>query len=145
MREKDSRIFWDEEAAYEFVERQVWPDGPVCPHCGGTSRVGRLRGQSTRPHTYKCYDRRKPFTVKIGTIFEDSKVPMHKWLQAMVLSGSTDNQINVNQICTVLGVSFKTASAMLGRLRGASAQLQKQGTGKHQPGSSVDAGHPDDG
>ncbi len=145
MREKDSRIFWDEEAAYEFVEKQVWPDGPVCPHCGGSNRVGRLRGQSTRPHTYKCYDCRKPFTVKIGTIFEDSKVPMHKWLQAMVLSGSADNQINVNQICTVLGVTFNTASAMLGRLRGASAQLQRKETGKHTANSSLGTGSLDDG
>lgn len=117
MDTKDSKKFWDEEAAYEFVEKQVWPDGPVCPHCGSASRVGRLQGQSTRLHTYKCYDCRKPFTVKVGTIFKNSKVPMHKWLQAMVLSGGKNPQINANQIGNILGVTFKTASAMLGRLR----------------------------
>jgi transposase-like protein len=109
--------FRDEECAYEFVERYFWPDGPVCPHCGGTSRIGRLCGGSTRPHTYKCYECRKPFTVKIGTVFEDSKVPMHKWLQAILLSCKWQHRLNARQASLILGVTYKTAAAMLQRVR----------------------------
>ena len=112
-----TRKFWDEEAAYEFVEEQVWPDGPVCPHCGGTEQIGRLQGLSTRAHTYKCYACRKPFTVKLGTIFEHSKVPMHKWLQAIVLCRGGEHHINANQVSKVLGVTFKTAKTMLASIR----------------------------
>ena len=55
------------------------------PHCGGTDRIGKLQGKSTRHGVYKCYQCRKPFTVKVGTVFEDSHVPMRFWLQAMYL------------------------------------------------------------
>jgi transposase-like protein len=65
----------NEEAAYEYVEARLWPEGPVCPHCGGTERISKMKGKSTRSGTYKCYVCRKQFTVKIGTIFEDSHVP----------------------------------------------------------------------
>ena len=112
-----TRKFWDEEAAYDFIEEQIWPDGPVCPHCGGTEQIGRLQGLSTRAHTYKCYGCRKPFTVKVGTIFEHSKVPMHKWLQAIVLSRGGEHPINANQASKVLGVTFKTAQTMLDCIR----------------------------
>jgi transposase-like protein len=61
--------FRDEAEAYRYVEHQVWPDGPVCPKCG-SARVGKMAGASTRFGTYKCYRCRKPFTVKIGTLFD---------------------------------------------------------------------------
>ena len=66
-------------AAYAYVEARVWPNGRVCPHCGVVDKSGALKGKSTRMGTYKCYACRKPFTVKIGTIFEKSHVPMHNW------------------------------------------------------------------
>jgi transposase-like protein len=56
--------FHNEEAAYVYVEARVWPHGPVCPHCGGFDRIGKMGGKSTRIGTYKCYQCRKPFTVK---------------------------------------------------------------------------------
>ena len=115
--------FRDEEAAYEFVERQVWPEGPVCPHCGGNEHIGRLNGHSTRIHTYKCYDCRKPFTVKIGTIFEGSHVPMHKWLQAILLVRGAKH-VSPSQAASALGVTFKTAVAMLLRIRDAARKGQ---------------------
>lgn len=108
--------FRDEEAAYEFIERQVWPDGPVCPHCCGSENIGRLNGHSTRIHTYKCYHCRRPFTVKIGTIFEGSHVPMHKWLQAILLVRGAKH-VSPSQAASALGVTFKTAVAMLMRIR----------------------------
>jgi len=78
----DARPLRDEKAAYAYVEARIWPQGRVCPHCGVVDRSGPLKGKSTRIGVYKCYACRKPFTVKVGTIFEDSHVPMRLWLQA---------------------------------------------------------------
>src|SRR5436853_401101 len=78
-------VLQNETAAYAWVEARVWPEGPVCPHCGGVDRISKMGGKSTRIGTYKCYQCRKPFTVKIGTVFESSHVKMHLWLQAMYL------------------------------------------------------------
>ena len=75
--------FHNEEAAYAFVEARVWPNGPICPHCGGYERISKMGGKSTRIGAYKCYQCRKPFTVKIGTVFEASHVKMNHWLQAI--------------------------------------------------------------
>lgn len=109
--------FHDEAAAYRFVEKRVWPDGPVCPHCGGVERLGKLKGKSTRMGTYKCYQCRKPFTVKIGTIFESSHVKLHLWLQAMFLMASSKKGISANQLHRTLGVTLKTAWFMAHRIR----------------------------
>jgi transposase-like protein len=101
--------FYDEEEAYEYIEARLWPEGPVCPHCGSAERAGKLKGKSTRAGLWKCDQCRKPFTVKIGTIFEDSKVPMRLWLQAMYLMSASNNGISSNQLHRILGVNFKTA------------------------------------
>src|SRR5260370_555508 len=81
----DARPLRDEAAAYAYVEARIWRKGRVCPHCGVVDKSGLLKGKSTRIGVYKCYACRKPFTVKVGTIFEDSHVPLHIWLQAVVL------------------------------------------------------------
>ena len=80
MSNLSSPHFHNEEAAYAYIEARLWADGPVCPHCGGVDRISKMQGKSTRIGTYKCYQCRKPFTVKIGTIFEGSKVAMRVWL-----------------------------------------------------------------
>ena len=109
--------FHNERAAYAYVEARVWPEGPVCPHCGGVERIGKMGGESTRIGTYKCYQCRKPFTVKIGTIFEASHVPLRFWLQAMFLMASSKKGISANQLHRTLGVTLKTAWFMAHRLR----------------------------
>jgi transposase-like protein len=109
--------FHDEEAAYAYVEARIWPNGPVCPHCGGVDRIGKMGGKSTRVGTYKCYQCRKPFTVKIGTIFEASHVSMHIWLQAMYLIAGSKKGISSNQLHRTLGVTLKTAWFMAHRIR----------------------------
>lgn len=111
------RHFHDEAAAYKFVEARIWPNGPICPHCGGTDRNAPMNGKSTRIGAYKCYDCRKPFTVKIGTIFESSHVKMHLWLQAIFLMASSKKGISSNQLHRTLGVTLKTAWFMSHRLR----------------------------
>ena len=109
--------FHNEEAAYAYVEARIWPEGPVCPHCGGVDRISKMQGKSTRVGLYKCYQCRKPFTVKIGTIFEDSKVAMHLWLQAMYLIAGSKKGISSNQLHRILGVTLKTAWFMSHRIR----------------------------
>lgn len=109
--------FHNEEAAYAYVESRIWPDGPVCPHCGGVERISKMRGKSTRVGAYKCYQCRKPFTVKIGTIFEASHVAMHLWLQAMYLIAGSKKGISSNQLHRILGVTLKTAWFMSHRIR----------------------------
>lgn len=109
--------FHNEEAAYAYVEARVWPEGPVCPHCGGVERISKMQGKSTRIGTYKCYQCRKPFTVKVGTIFESSHVPMNVWLQAMYLIAGSKKGISSNQLHRILGVTLKTAWFMSHRIR----------------------------
>jgi transposase-like protein len=121
----------NEEAAYAYVEARVWPEGPTCPHCGGVDRIGKMGGASTRIGTYKCYQCRKPFTVKIGTIFESSHVKLHIWLQAIYLIAGSKKGISSNQLHRTLGVTLKTAWFMSHRIREAmrSGDLAPFGTG----------------
>jgi len=109
--------FHNEEAAYKFVEARVWPNGPVCPHCGCFERVGKMGGKSTRISTYKCYDCRKPFTVKIGTIFESSHVSLRLWLQAIFLIASSKKGVSANQLHRTLGITLKSAWFLGHRVR----------------------------
>lgn len=109
--------FHNEEAAYAYVEARVWPDGPVCPHCGGYERISKMGGKSTRLGAYKCYQCRKPFTVKVDTIFESSHVPLRYWLQAIYLLCASKKGISSNQLHRTLGVTLKTAWFMSHRIR----------------------------
>ena len=109
--------FHDEEAAYAFVEARIWPRGPICPHCGGVEKNRKMQGKSTRIGVYKCYDCRPPFTVKIGTIFEASHIPMRVWLQAIFLVASSKKGVSSNQLHRMLGISLKSAWFMSHRIR----------------------------
>ena len=112
----------NEEAAYAYIEARIWRNGRVCPHCGVVDKSGALKGKSTQIGVYKCYACRKPFTVKIGTIFEDSHVPMHLWLQAFSLICSSKKGISSNQLHRTLGVTLRTAWHMSHRIRLAMAE-----------------------
>ncbi len=112
-----AKHFHDEAAAYKFLEERVWPNGPVCPHCGGTDRISRMKGKSTRIGVYKCYQCRMQFSVKVGTVFESSHVKLHIWLQAVALLSSSKKGISSNQLHRTLGVSLKTAWFMSHRIR----------------------------
>jgi transposase-like protein len=125
--------FRDEAEAYRYVERYVWPDGPICPKCGSSTRVGKMQGASTRLGTYKCYRCRKPFTVKIGTLFESSHVPMHKWLRAIYLLSSSRHLVAPCQLYRILEVSPKTAAFMTERI----ARAMQANDGKEQPKERV--------
>ncbi len=109
--------FHNEEAAFAFVEALLWPNGPVCPHCGGKEKIGKLNGKTTRIGLYKCYACQKPFTVRIGTIFEDSHVPVRFWLQAVYLIAQSKKGVSANQLHRSLGVTLKTAWFLGHRIR----------------------------
>src|ERR1700730_448325 len=120
----------NEAAAYAWVEARLWPNGPICPRCGGTDRISKMRGKSTRVGVYKCYQCRKQFTVKVGTVFEDSHVPMRLWLQAIYLLCSSKKGISSNQIHRTLGVTLKTAWFMERRSSSASTMMNSASIGR---------------
>lgn len=106
----------DERAAFLSLEALIWRDGPVCPHCRERSRVGRLSGMSSSVGTWKCYACRKPFTVRHGTIFQNSHVPMHVWLQGLYLLISSGQRLSSQKLGQILGVSVRTAWHLKGKI-----------------------------
>lgn len=91
----------------------MWSDGqPQCPHCGVVGKAGKLANQRTKPSEkhlivglWKCYACRKKFTVRVGTVFEDSPIPLHIWFKAAHLLCSSKKGISSNQLSRVLGVT----------------------------------------
>ena len=77
-------IFTNEDAARSHLESVLWPDGPVCPHCGCMENIAKVEGKkkSHRPGLYYCNDCKSQFTITVGTVYERSKVPLHKWVLA---------------------------------------------------------------
>ncbi len=116
-----SALFTDEDKAREFLESQRWPDGkPICPHCGGEgyALIGRNDSKNpTPPGVKKCKGCRKKFTVRIGTIFEESRLPLSKWLMAFHLMTSSKKSISAHQIARELDVTVKTAWFLCHRIR----------------------------
>src|ERR1700761_3158557 len=111
--------FHNEDAAFEYVESQLWPSGPVCPHCQNDdqAKIGRLSGKTTRAGLRKCYACRKPFTVRMGTIFEGSHLKLHLWLQVIHLMCASKKGISTRQIQRMLNCSMKTAWFLGHRIR----------------------------
>ena len=110
-------IYSDANAAREYLESLHWPSGPVCPHCGETERVKRLTGKSTRPGVVMCNSCRKPFTVTVGTIFEDSKISLNKWLLGFRLMSGSKKGISAHQLHRSLGITYKSAWFLGHRIR----------------------------
>ncbi len=113
----DAPHFADETAAIEYVEARLWPDGPVCPHCGTIGEASRSKGKTTRAGLWNCRACRKPFTVRMRTIFELSHVPMRVWLQAIYLICSSKKGISTRQIQRTIAGSMKTAWFLMHRIR----------------------------
>ena len=113
------KIYTDENAARRHLESLLWPDGPYCPHCGNADpkRIHKLKGKSTRPGVHKCNECEKPFSVTVGTVFESSHVPLHKWVYATHLLTASKKGISSHQLMRMLGVSYKTAWFMTHRIR----------------------------
>ena len=126
--EAQHELFTNEEKAIEFWEKKRWPDGPVCPKCGLIGQAYKLQGRSTRPGLWKCKGCRQPFTAKMRSIFEDSKIPMHMWMYAVHLMCSSKKGMSAYQFhrmtATFYGrkVSYRTAWFMFHRIRFAMTQ-----------------------
>jgi transposase-like protein len=121
--------FHDEALAVEKLESLVWPNGPVCPKCGEKNRIGRLNGTSTKIGTRKCYACRKKFTVTVGTVFEDSHIPVHQWLQVVHLMCASKKGISSHQLMRIMEVQYKTAWFMTHRIREAMKEGSWQAIG----------------
>ncbi len=116
---KLQKIYTDDIAAREHLESLLWPDGPICPHCGNVDpqRIHKLAGKSTRPGVFKCRECEKPFSVTVGTVFERTHVPLHKWVYATHLLTASKKGISSHQLMRMLGVTYKTAWFMAHRIR----------------------------
>lgn len=111
-------LFPDEETARVYLEGRLWPNGPVCPDCKSCDRVSVLGTCATRkPGFYRCLACEFDFTIRTNTIFERSKVPLHKWIYAMYLLVTSRKGISSMQLAKEIGVTQKTAWFVLGRLR----------------------------
>jgi transposase-like protein len=117
-------IFHNDDSAREHLEGLLWPDGPVCPHCGVMGdRITKLQGKSTRPGVYKCKNCRKPFSVTIGTVMERSHVPLSKWVLASQLMTSSKKGFSALQLQRMIGTNYETAWFLFHRLREAANDL----------------------
>lgn len=114
-------IYTDEEKAREHLESLRWPDGPVCPRCGSCEGITKLKGKAHRPGLYYCKECQRQFTVTVGTLYERSHIPLHKWVLAMHLLCASKKGLSGHQLHRMLGVSYKTAWFMAHRLRAAMA------------------------
>ena len=128
-------IFTDEAKAREWLEARVWPNGPVCPHCGATDDdVTALRGKAHRPGLYQCSQCREQFTVTVKTVFERSKIPLSKWLAALFLLTATKKGVSAHQVHRSFGVSYKSAWFMMHRLHEA---MRSSGPAPMESGGGV--------
>ena len=109
--------FQDAEKAREWLENELWPNGPVCPKCGTVNQATLMHGETTRSGLYQCNACREPFTVTVGTLYERSHVPLHKWLAATHLMMASKKGMSALEIGRLLGLSKKTAWFLCHRIR----------------------------
>lgn len=117
MSDLSNPIFHDDDKARAWLEARIWPNGPVCPHCGVVNQATLMEGASHRPGLYQCNACREPFTVTVGTLYERSHVPLHKWLAATHLLMASKKGMSANQIGRLLGLPYKTAWFLCHRIR----------------------------
>src|SRR5215216_4186470 len=114
--ELQNKVFHDEAKARKWLETHLWPDGPVCAHCGSVNNATAIE---TRPGLWQCNEPecRKQFTVTVGTLFERSHIPLNKWLMAAFLICASKKGISALQMSRMLGVSYKSTWFMMHRIR----------------------------
>lgn len=122
-------VYSNEIAARKHLEAIRWPDGVVCPHCGSTEGARELGGNSMGPGWYYCEDCQDKFTVRTGTVYERSHVPLHKWLMAFRLMASSKKGMSAHQVHRTLNVTYKTAWFMCHRIREAMAPAKSDPLG----------------
>lgn len=113
----DNPIFYSAEAAREWLEKMLWPEGSICPHCGLIGCAYKMRNKSQRPGVYKCKGCEEQFTVTVGTIFERSHIPLNKWVLAFHLMVASKKGMSAHQLHRMLGITYKSAWFMAHRIR----------------------------
>jgi transposase-like protein len=120
--ELSSPVYHDEDAARKHLEAIRWPNGPVCPFCGQIGpKVKALGGESMGAGWYHCGDCRKKFTVRVGTVYERSHIPLHKWLLGFRLYNSSKKGFSAHQLHRTLDITYRSAWFMAHRIREAMA------------------------
>lgn len=112
--------FHSEEAAFSHLEKIIWGDAPVCAHCGGLDRITKVKANPAkriRVGLWRCGDCKKQFTVKVGTVFEHMRLPLHKALQAVYLMTSSKKGISAHQLHRTLEITYKSAWFLVHRIR----------------------------
>ena len=112
--------FHSEEAAFAHLEKIVWSDGPVCPHCGAVDRITAVKANPAkriRVGLHRCGHCKGQFTVKVGTVFEHARIPLHKMLQAVYLVTSSKKGVSAHQLHRTLEITYKSAWFLLHRIR----------------------------
>lgn len=112
--ELNNPVFQDADKARAWLEAALWPDGPICGHCGTIDQATAI---ATRPGWYQCNACRKQFSVTVGTLFERSHIPLNKWLLAAFLLCASKKGMSAHQMHRMIGVSYKSTWFMLHRLR----------------------------
>jgi transposase-like protein len=118
----DNPIFHNPEAARVWLEKLLWPEGPICPHCGLIGAAYALHGKKQRPGLYECKGCAEQFTVTVGTVCESSHIPLHKWVLAFHLIVASKKGISAHQMHRMMGITYKSAWFMCHRIRAALAE-----------------------
>ena len=107
--------FTDENAAYDFLESFLWPNGSVCPNCNGHDRITQSKGG--RVGLYRCGPCKRKFTIKVGTVLESSHIPLTQWMQAIYLMVSSKKVFSSHQMMRTMDIQYKSAWFMTHRIR----------------------------
>ena len=127
-------IFHDDNAAREYLETVLWPQGPVCPRCGVMGeRVTKMEGKSLRPGVYNCKDCRKPFSVTVGTVMERSHIPLSKWVMAARLMAASKKGFSAHELHRCMDISYEAAWFLFHRLREAAGDATGPLGGEGKP------------
>ena len=117
MSDFSSPDFHDDAKAREWLETRLWPNGPIFPKSGAIGEATLMKGKTTRPGLYKCRACRDPFTVTMGTIYERTHIPLHKWLAATQLMMASKKGMSALQVHRLLGITPRSAWFMCHRIR----------------------------
>ena len=115
----------DERAAVEFLEAKRWGDSPCCVHCGsvGVYKMSDAKsGERNRRYLWRCRDCQRQYTVRVGTIYEESLIPLHKWCRALWEAASAKNGVSALEMSRKLQITYKSALFMMHRIRHAMGQ-----------------------
>lgn len=124
MTDLSAPMFTNENAARAHLESMLWPDGPVCPHCGVLGQATKMEGRSHRAGVFHCNACEKPFSVTVGTVMESSHIPLNKWVLAFHLMAASKKGMSAAQLSRMLNITYKSAWFLAHRIREAMTETE---------------------